>query len=669
MKMWMRALITGAVALAAALGLSDGGARAETKTLLWLRMDSEIEVRANGDLRVTETNVIQFTSGTFTFGYRDIDLSRMTGVADVQAFDGDQPLQVETSTDGGVYRIQYLFQPARDETRTFVIRYTARGAVRYYQDGDQVFWAGVYADRFGFPVQASKITVRLPAGVTATVVDAYGPESSVVGQGESIVAAEALEPIPSGMDFEIRVQVPPGLLGGRPADWQAGFDVQREYDENTRPAVNAIVLLVSLLLLFGGPALAAVLWYTRGRDPQVGLVADYLNEPPPGIAPGIAGVLVDERADLQDTIATLIDLARRGILVMEEQGSANAAGLVVSRDWKFSRGESFGAPLAPHEQKLVDALGLVKDESASLSQLRNRFYRQIGGLNNALYDQLVAGGFYQRRPDQVRGTYGTIASLLLVLTFIGGCLALLVLAAFSDFALLPGLGLAATTTAFYAVAGQMPVRTRQGAEARMRLEAFKRYLQNVEKYTDLKAATDQYEKYLPFAVAFGLDRTWTQKFAAVDAPAPVWYVPYGRPRPFGPRGMTPGASSAQPGTLPGLAGAGGGLGDVSGAARAPGGGLAGLDQALTGGLSSINAGLTSMFSSVANAFVSQPAPPPSSSGGGGGSGGGMRWGGSASSRGSRSWSSGGSSSRSSRSWSGGGRSSGGSSGRGRGGFG
>ncbi len=627
-----RALALFALAALFLAGLAASPAAAQAKTLQWQRLDTDITVLLNGDLEIVETNVIHFISGSFSFGYRDIDLSRLEAVENIQVTDDTgQRLRVERTTDGSVLRIKYYFPLASRETRTFRLRYTVRGAVRYYAEGDQVYWAGVYADRNGFSVESARITVRLPEGATATIADAYGPQARVTGQGESLVVAEALSPIPSGQEFEIRVQFPHGIVQGQPSAWQAEFDRQREFEETVKPGINLVVLLISLAMLFDGPALAVVLWYTRGRDPNVGLIADYLNEPPAGITPGVAGTLVDEQADLRDVIATLVDLARRGIVVMEEQGKPNRAGLLTGRDWVFSRGPEFGSALAPHEQKLIEALGLTQKDSVSLSAMRNRFYTKIPGINDALYSQLVAGGYYQRRPDQVRGAYASLASTLMVLTFVVGCLALTVLVDLADTAILLPIGLAVTTLAFLIVSGQMPVRTRKGAEARMRLEAFKRYLQNIEKYTNVQAATEQFEKYLPYAIAFGLDRTWISKFAAVDTPAPTWYVPYGRPRSYGPRGPA------------GLAGASqSALGDISGAASA-GGGLGGLDRGLSQGLSNINSGLTAMFSSVASTFVSTPAPPPGSSSGRSGSSG--------------------------RGWSGGGSLGGGSSGRGGGGFG
>ena len=51
---------------------------AADKSLQWERLDSEVTVQPNGDLRVVETNVIRFIGGPFTFGYRDINPSRLT---------------------------------------------------------------------------------------------------------------------------------------------------------------------------------------------------------------------------------------------------------------------------------------------------------------------------------------------------------------------------------------------------------------------------------------------------------------------------------------------------------------------------------------------------------------------------------------------------------------
>jgi hypothetical protein len=61
-----------------------------------------------------------------------------------------------------------------------------------------------------------------------------------------------------------------------------------------------------------------VLWYVRGRDPATGMVAEYITAPPDDLPPGAAGTLLDERADHEDVVATLLGLARHGAIVIHE---------------------------------------------------------------------------------------------------------------------------------------------------------------------------------------------------------------------------------------------------------------------------------------------------------------------------------------------------------------
>jgi len=603
----LRAFIACVIAVVGVVALVAAPAAAESKTLVWTRLDSDITVQPNGDLQIVETNVIQFTSGSFTYGYRDITMDLITGVSGIQATEGGKPLRFETSKpSSNVLRIKYYFATATNEERTFKIAYTVQGATRYYSGGDQVYWKAIYADRNGFSVMNSRVTVKLPKGATATQSATYGASATVTGAGESTVVATAQNPIPSGTEMEIRVQFPHGLITGQPPAWQAAFDEQRAYDETTKPTVDFIVLLAALILFFGGPALVILLWYTRGRDPNVGLVADYLNEPPPGVKPGVAGPLMNERADLKDIIATLVDLARRGVLTMTETGKTNRSGLVYDRDWVFARGPNFGIPLVPYESKLINAMDLAQNDQRMLSELKNKIYKQIEPLKNALYDELVKDGFYVRSPAATRSRYSGYGCLMLVATIVIGVIAF-GLIDYSSAGICIPIALSITTVFFFIIAAAMPARTRQGADAKMRALAFKKYLQNIEKYVDLKTATDQFDKYLPYAIAFGLDRTWINKFSAVNAPAPSWYVPF-YPYGYGMGGRH--GSSGAPGK---------GLGDIGDAARAPAS-LDGLDKSLSSGLSNMNTGLSAMFTSVAATFVSTPAPPPSSSGGGGGGG-------------------------------------------------
>ena len=85
-------------------------------------------------------------------------------------------------------------------------------------------------------------------------------------------------------------------------------------------AISLGVLVLSLLILVGGPLLVVLLWYLRGRDPELTvIVPEYISEPPDDLPPAVVGTLVDEKVDMEDIISTLLDLAHRGYLQMVEK--------------------------------------------------------------------------------------------------------------------------------------------------------------------------------------------------------------------------------------------------------------------------------------------------------------------------------------------------------------
>jgi len=73
----------------------------------------------------------------------------------------------------------------------------------------------------------------------------------------------------------------------------------------------------------------------------------------------------------------------------------------------------------------------------------------------------------------------------------------------------------------------MPRRTEAGAEAAAKWMAFRRYLTDIQKYEKLEESTAIFDKYLPYAIAFGIEKSWVEKFARSRTPAPGWLGPGG----------------------------------------------------------------------------------------------------------------------------------------------
>ncbi|MFN8530777.1 MAG: DUF2207 domain-containing protein [Anaerolineae bacterium] len=520
--------------------------------------------------------------------------------------------------------------------------YTVVGALRIYDGGDQLWWSAIPAEHYGFSIGEATINVTMPQGFApregVDPVETYGAPATVDVRGTLITAA-ATRTLGGSDYFEIRVQYPhdPNAV---PPRWQSSFDSQRAFEETTQPIISIVLLIVSLAIGIGLPLYIYSLHLRNGRDPKIGPVPTYLEEPPSTMPPALVGTLVDGRADLRDVLSTILDLGNRGYLVIEESQSEGLFGLGRSSAFVFKRTDQpiDGGELWSFERRfLVNLFGNNRMER-TMESLRTVFYTVIAQMQNDLYQELVKQQLYKQNPNSSRnGWMGISIGLFVVagLLFYG---ALEYASTISPmlYGIPVGVGIGAIAALIFS--GSMSSRTQKGAEESAKWKAFVEYLRNLEKYSSVESAAARFASFLPYAVSAGIDRNWINRFKNVQntyVPVPTWYYPtYLGPWRGGYHAGSPlpRAQMSQPG---------GGLpGDL---ARA--GGSGGLDQlsgGLANGLESISNGLTSMLNSAGQAMTSQPQPQSSSSG---------------------HWSSGG------RSWSGGGFRGGGSSGGGRRGFG
>ena len=290
-------------------------------------------------------------------------------------------------------------------------------------------------------------------------------------------------------------------------------------------------------------------------------------------------------------LATVIDLARRGFVTMEEISGSGALDYLFRRvpDADLSR-------LRPYEKTVLDLV--IPNEERQLSTLKYKLYNQMTPIKKQLYQETVKEKLFPRSPDDVRTRWIVVGTLVLFAAFGLGLIAFMVLVDLSFFLTLPFCGLGVVGAMIIGVAAAMPRKTRFGAEEAAKWRAFKHYMQNLEKYTDVQEATAQFDRYLPYAIAFGIDRSWIRKFKPVQTmPLPTWYFPRGYYR----------GGVHHHGGMP-----------AGGEFNAPS--VQGMSDGFAGSFQNMSDGLSTMLNSASSTFTSVPA---SKSSGHGWSGGGF----------------------------------------------
>lgn len=605
-------------------------ALAQARSVYWLNWDVHIDQvdMAENRFHVVETHDVQFTGG-FSYGSRVIEHNRLDTIEGIRVYEDGDLLYASCSGNIGTFCVRlvsngweityYFKEPIISKRQVFQIEYDVVGALRSYEGGDQLWWMAIPYDTYGYAIASSRITLELPAGYAPRAeidpVETYGADGTAYVEGNQVIA-HSLGSISGKENFELRVQFPHNP-NGRTPEWQSSFDSQREFEENVMPFVNIGLIGAGGLLALAGPLGMLTLWRRKGRDPEIGPVPEYLSEPPSDLHPAVVGTLIDEQADTHDIIAILVALAHKGYIVMEETRSEGLFGIGASRKYIFKRTDKKNdTGLSGFESRFMREMFSGGRMERSLDSMKEKFYRAIPKLKSDLYNELVKEGFMKSSPELVRNAWTIIGVLMLGLA--GAAFVFLMMlaeessAAFNFAFLCVPIGLAVSGIVTTFVGRHMPAKTQRGAEETAKWNAFKTYLANLDSYTSVEAAADRFDQYLPYAVAFGLDRSWVNRFAKIDhMPIPTWYYPTYLDGPYrgGYRAGTPLST-----------------GNIGGLAQASGGGFS-LDSAsgnLAGGLQSMSDGLTNMLSSASSAMTSQP----SSSGGGGWSGGGFSGGGS-----------------------------------------
>jgi uncharacterized membrane protein YgcG len=433
--------------------------------------------------------------------------------------DGDGgKLKYETRTVNGFLDIKIYIPGAVDSTRTVQIDYIARNAIRYFEDHDEFYW-NVSGNDWPVPIDHASATVHLPRNTAGSLraqafTGVYGSVAQEVTAAINGADAEfeTTNPLPIRGGMTIDVYVPKGLLSQPSGLTRLGWFL----------GSNPIVFLP--FVTFG---VMFALWWQAGRDPDPGRSVAPMYEPPPGMSPAESGALVEDKIHPRDITSTLVDLAVRGYVKIEE--TVERGLLLHHKDYIFhllKPQPQWGSNLQAHERVMLENL-FAGGAETRLSSLKNRFYTAIPVIRQDIMAALKRKGMYLLDPESANG-YSLAAAIAIVATF-----ALLHYLGWANlFSSIPLLILCMAISAviWWLFARVMTAKTLKGARTRIAILGFQEFMNRVDADRMKRMPPDTFEKYLPYAMALGVEHNWAHAFAGIVQNPPQWYV--------SPNGMT-----------------------------------------------------------------------------------------------------------------------------------
>ena len=408
-------------------------------------------------------------------------------------------------------------------THTYTIVYTVDRALLFRDDYIQLYW-NVTGNEWMIPIDRASAMITLPNTVnpsdvaTTSYIGYYGnntrrKEATVDDLGRFVFTAGLLLP-QEGLTIDMSIpRDQAGIAAPTTLQLTLWFLNANKY------AALPILVLIGMFLL----------WLKEGKDPRKGTIAPRF-EPPRGIHPGEAGVLIDDRADLRDISAMVIGLAVKGYLAIKELADdeegvtdkiKNFFGRSAPLDYEFIKKKEADADLSKVEKTLFEAIfDSAHPEVRTLSSMENEFYKVLPQIKSSLYAGLIKKGYYPHNPERTRRSYAGIGMLGLFLGVAIGIWAS---------SLYTGVAVALCGLIVLCFSPIMPRKTRRGVLVLQDILGLSEYIgraevERMEFHDAPEKSPKLFEKLLPYAIALNLTSIWTKQFEGLLQQPPQWYV-------------------------------------------------------------------------------------------------------------------------------------------------
>jgi hypothetical protein len=630
--------------LIAALPVAGPFAAQQRERILEFR--SDVAVEADGALTVTETIRVVAAGNEIKRGIiRDFP-TRYTGkygetvhvgfqLLDVKRDGKTERYKTESYANGVRIKIgdKNVFIPHGQHVYTLVYRTTRQ--LGFFDDYDELYW-NVTGSDWTFEIESARASVTLPGGAELTNWAAYTGRPGERGQdfhtayqpSGAALAVETSRTLSPGEGFTIAIAWPKGFVAEPTASQKAA-----DFAFDNGSVIAGLVGLAVLLAYF------ALAWVKVGRDPAKGtIVPEY--EPPEGFSPAAARFLTEMGYDGKAFTAAIVNMAVKGFLTIEEDDDGDYTLVKTGAEVDLAPGEAALArklfayrinevPLKQKNHKRLKKAQKALEKSLQKDFETDYFLKNTGyfvpGIAITLSamvlvailgrDPAIAGfltiwlaiwsiGCYALATKVVgawsqTGATGSLLAAggalfitLFSVPFFGGWLmgAWFLAESVSPTAALALGCILLADMAFYDL---LKAPTRLGRKVLDRLEGFELYLSVAEEdrmnfHNPPERTPELFEKFLPYALALGVEQAWGERFAGVLAAAgrdpsrsdsgyrPRWYSG----RSFHQRGISDFASNlggsfagaiASSSTAPGSSSGSGGGGSSGGGGGGGGG--------------------------------------------------------------------------------------------------
>ena len=487
------------------------------------KYDIDIELQQDASLHITETINYDFGTnqkrGIFriiptTFEIADEPGERQLDIS-VQSITRDGQSEQELITNENKSFEVRIGNP--DVTisglHTYEIKYVVEGSIRYFDDFDEIYWNAI-GHQWEIPINNIQVTIRndmfpfAQGACYAGVKNSTNPCSSQDQNSTSVLFSQ--DRLDSGEGLTVAAGFGKGQIAV----------VENLYSQNILEKLlnflREFLFPIGIFVVVGVQFALLYLYQNKYRTKKA-IVTQY--EPPQDLNPMLAGYAEDLKFDPRDITAGIIYLAQQGYIHIEHVPAKN---WLASGDYIFTMKKNIlelKKDLNKDEFFILTLLFEPNDIFRGLA-FRTQGSESAGFANSQSLDAGKSGQFEvseqflnTRRLSEIKKARGShVFEKASVVEFFK--------------AELSSKGFVESGRVMMAKATRY---TPTGWDLRYYLNGFKIFLSMTEKerYEFFNNPTDMqgtFMEYLPYAIAFGVEKKWAKQFKDIVMEQPDWYT-------------------------------------------------------------------------------------------------------------------------------------------------
>jgi hypothetical protein len=484
-----------------------------------VNFDSSIEINTNGTVDFTERILYDFGTAQKHGIVREIPITKVNldekvykmEFTDISVFDGSSSARpFKQYLNDNILTIQIgdadKFVTGQN---LYNIHYKVSGAVTYFTDHDELYW-NITGNTTDVPIWKVESEISIPFQVVSTEEAKAECFTGLKGETKKnctatvignkvLVATSGLLNAKEGVT--VVVSFPKGIVQVDEPKETAG--VERSLIEKTVSFVITAMISMGVFLWYVFYPIKIFLRWLKERKntkSKERIVAAWFESPETldkrSLTPAETGALVDKDVDHKDISATIIDLAQRGFIKikMDEKKEASVQKVTNYRESK---------ELMPFEKDLLDGLfsnGTLDVRRISDLTSDTSFYTIISNFKKKISQGLFDDRLFKDNPLRTDVYYSVIGVI--------SCITFNFILAIISFLL----------------GRKSARRTDLGIEKYSEAVSLKNFLVSQKDQMNFQSQNQMFfEKLLPYATAFGVERIWAKRFEGLKFVQPDWY--------------------------------------------------------------------------------------------------------------------------------------------------